>query len=81
MASGDRANTSRKDSALSASPLPQSKKSQGKKRKAGSSKKTSDKPQSERFKETARTLEVDESGNLFERLFRKAVPSVKPSTD
>jgi len=50
-----------------------SKKGQGKKRKAGSSMKKNDKPQSERFKETARALEVDESGNLFERMFRKVV--------
>ena len=75
MASGSRRNTSRKDTALSASPSSQSKKGQGKQRKAGSSKKTNDKPQSERFKETARALEADESGNLFERMFRKVVPS------
>ena len=37
-------------------------------------KKKAEKPQSERFKETARTIEVGESGNLFERMFRKVVP-------
>ena len=42
-------------------------------------KKKNDKPQPERFKETARALEADESGNLFERVFRKIVPPKKPS--
>lgn len=74
MASGNRRSTSRRDTALSASPSPQSKKGQGKKAKAGSSKKTNDKPQSERFKEAARALGTDESGNLFERMFRKVLP-------
>lgn len=40
-------------------------------------KKKPDKPQSERFKETARALEADESGNLFERMFKKIVPPKK----
>ena len=34
----------------------------------------SEKPQSERFKETARKLEADKSGNLFERALRAIVP-------
>ena len=33
-----------------------------------------DKKQFERFKETARTLGVDESGETFERAFDKIVP-------
>jgi len=33
-----------------------------------------EKPQSERFKETARKLEADKSGNLFERAFRAIAP-------
>ena len=36
--------------------------------------KKAEKPQSERFKETARALEVDESGKLFERIFKKIAP-------
>lgn len=60
MASGDRANTSRKP-------------------KGGGKEKPDKKPQSERFKETARALEADESGNLFERMFRKVVPPRKNS--
>jgi hypothetical protein len=35
--------------------------------------KLSDKEQSERFKEAARELSVDESGEHFERAFRKIV--------
>jgi hypothetical protein len=34
----------------------------------------SEKPQSERFKGTARKLEADKSGNLFERAFRAIAP-------
>lgn len=34
----------------------------------------SEKPQSERFKETARKLEADKSGSLFERALRLIVP-------
>ncbi len=33
-----------------------------------------DKEQSERFIETARNLEIDESGNLFEDAFRTIAP-------
>jgi hypothetical protein len=36
-------------------------------------KKTTDKEQSERFKATARKLGVDESGETFERAFKKIV--------
>jgi hypothetical protein len=39
--------------------------------------KKTDKKQSERFKETARKLGVDESGETFERAFRKIVPQAK----
>lgn len=55
MASGDRANTSRKPSG----------------KKAG---KLSQKEQSERFKETARTLESDETGEAFERAVEQIIP-------
>lgn len=34
-----------------------------------------DKPQLERFKQTARELGCDETGEAFERAFEKAVPS------
>lgn len=37
----------------------------------------SEKPQSERFKETAKKLEADKSGNLFERALRAIVPPKK----
>lgn len=67
MASGDRPDTSREPSGLSGSPSSPSKKRPGTKGKAGSSKKMSQKEQSERFKETARKLEVDESGEAFKR--------------
>ena len=71
MASGDRANTSRKASDLSESPSPQSKKDQGKTAKAGSSKKMTKKEQSERFVETARQLQIDENQDEnFERALR-----------
>jgi hypothetical protein len=36
--------------------------------------------QSERFKETARKLGADESGETFERTFEKIVPPVHKST-
>ncbi len=36
--------------------------------------KNTDKKQFERFKEAARTLGVDESGDTFERVFEKIVP-------
>ncbi|GAB4225397.1 MAG: hypothetical protein Kow0032_01150 [Methyloligellaceae bacterium] len=70
MASGDRANTSPEDTALSESQSSQSKKARAKKAKAGSSKKMTDQEQSERFIETARKLECDESGGAFEGVFR-----------
>lgn len=38
-------------------------------------KKMTAKEQSERFKETARELEVDESGKTFEMVFEKIVPA------
>jgi hypothetical protein len=40
-------------------------------------KKNTDTEQSERFTETARRLEVDESGKAFERAFTKLVPPKK----
>lgn len=44
-------------------------------------KKKPDKDQAERFKETARELGVEESGEVFERGFRKIVPpKVKPTS-
>lgn len=39
--------------------------------------KNTDKEQSERFKETARKLAVDESGKEFMRAFEKIVPTKK----
>lgn len=39
--------------------------------------KNTDKEQSERFKETARMLDVDESGKLFESATRKVLPPKK----
>jgi hypothetical protein len=41
--------------------------------------KLTDKEQSERFKETARTLGVDESGKPFERAIAKIAPPKRPS--
>ncbi len=41
-------------------------------------KKLSDPEQSERFKQTARKLNADESGKLFEQTFKKAVPVKRP---
>jgi hypothetical protein len=38
----------------------------------------SDKRQSERFKEAARKLDADDAGELFEKVFKKIVPSQKP---
>jgi hypothetical protein len=40
--------------------------------------KLTDKEQSERFKETARELGVDESGEEFERAIEKIIPANKP---
>ena len=40
-----------------------------------------EKPQSERFVETARELEVDESGKDFDRAFRKVVKKQNRSKD
>ena len=70
MASGDHRNTSRDPTGPSESRSSQSKKPQAKKHKAGSSKKMTKKEQSERFIETARKLEADESGEAFERAVR-----------
>jgi len=36
---------------------------------------------SRRFKETARELEADETGESFERAFKKIVPPKKPKDD
>lgn len=46
-------------------------KSKGKK-----TKKLSQKEQSERFKETALTLDVDESGKAFKQAFKKIAPPI-----
>jgi hypothetical protein len=44
--------------------------------------KTNDNAQSERFKETARQLGVDETGKSFNEAFRRLVPpKTKASTD
>lgn len=43
-------------------------------------KKKPDKDQAERFKETARQLSVDETGEAFERAFNRIVPSKTPRT-
>lgn len=67
MASGDQVDTSRKATGSSASRSSQSKKPAAKKRKAGSSKKMTQKEQSERFIETARSLGSDENEKVFER--------------
>lgn len=75
MASGDRPDTSRENSGSSGSPSSPSKKPRAKKPKAGSSKKMTQKEQSERFKETARQLDVDESGEAFERAVDKILPT------
>ena len=47
-------------------------------KKAKPKPKLTDKEQSERFKETARELGVDESGERFEKAFKELV---KPRTD
>jgi hypothetical protein len=39
--------------------------------------KPDDEKQSTRFKRTAREVEADESGEMFEKAFRTAVPSKK----
>ena len=39
----------------------------------------SQKEQSERFKETARELNVDESGEAFEKAMQKVLPGRKPA--
>jgi hypothetical protein len=44
-------------------------------KKAKPKPKLTDKEQSERFKETARKLGVDESGKAFERAIEKIVPA------
>ena len=38
-----------------------------------------DQAQSDRFIETARRLQVDETGGTFERVFRKILPAKQPS--
>jgi len=42
-------------------------------------KKRPDKDQAERFKNTARQIGADETGEAFERAFEKIVPAKKPS--
>lgn len=37
--------------------------------------KKDEKPQSERFKDMARKVEADESGEAFEQVFKKIVPA------
>jgi hypothetical protein len=51
-----------------------------KKAKPKSKSKLTDKEQSERFKQTARELGVDETGKSFERVFEKIVPRSTRST-
>ncbi|WP_156465198.1 hypothetical protein [Mesorhizobium sp. Root552] len=46
----------------------------GRKPSGKKAKKLSQKEQSERFKETARKLEIDESGNEFEAVVRRILP-------
>jgi hypothetical protein len=48
-------------------------------KKAKPKPKLTDKEQSERFKETARELGVDESGKQFERAVSKIIPTAKRS--
>jgi hypothetical protein len=52
-------------------------KAAGQKKKKESPKLT-DKDQSERFKQTARELGVDESGEKFDKAFEAIVPPKKP---
>jgi hypothetical protein len=44
-------------------------------------KKLTQKEQSERFRETARKLECDESEDALELAFRKIVPPIRPTSD
>lgn len=71
MASGNPQNTNPKNTELSESPSPQSKKVRATASRDGSLKKMTDKEQSERFIETARMLDVDESQEHFDRNLRK----------
>ena len=73
MASGKPQIINPNDTALSESPSPPSKKVRATANKAGSLKKMTDKEQSARFVETARMLEVDESGNAFDRAVKKVI--------
>ena len=52
-------------------------KAAGPPKKAKPKPKLSDKEQSERFKQTARELEVDESGDAFEKAFKRIVRTDK----
>jgi hypothetical protein len=54
--------------------------SKGRLMPARKDRKQSNKEQSERFKETARHIGVDESGKTFERAFKKLVPPKRPRT-
>jgi hypothetical protein len=49
-----------------------------KKKKAKATPKLSDKEQSERFKQTARELGVDESGRVFEDAFQRIIKPKAP---
>ena len=51
------------------------------KKKPKPKKEDPDKEQSERFKETARKLEADKSGNLFERALRAVIPPRRHGRD
>ena len=70
MAAGNPQNTNPVSDTGGASQSSQSKKTAGKRHNSGSSKKMRAKEQSERFIQTARELEVDKSGQEFEKVAR-----------
>lgn len=74
MASGKPQITNPNDIALSESPSPQLTKVPATASKAGSSKKMTDKEQSERFIETARMLQADEDGKVFQAALDQLLP-------
>ena len=49
------------------------------KRKPTKKKKMTKQEQAERFKQTARDIEADQSGEAFEKAFRKLVPVKRPN--
>jgi len=55
-----------------------SRRSTSRKPTKGAAEKLSQKEQSERFIETARTLEADESGEAFERALEQIIPQKHP---